>query len=195
MTTPRPLVVMALPSESEGLIEDLGLEVIYTGLGKVNAAHGLTRALYTAQARGVVYPYVLNLGSAGSHDFPRGALVEADRFVQRDMDVTGLGFALGATPFENMPAMLEATRRFAHLPRAICGTGDSFLQAPSPVACGLVDMEAYAYAKVCTLEGVAFACVKYVTDGANDGSHTDWQKHLVDAPHAFAALLKDHLQA
>jgi adenosylhomocysteine nucleosidase len=193
MTTPRPLVVMALPSESEGLIEELGLEVIYTGLGKVNASHGLTRALYAAKARGAIYPYVLNIGSAGSHDFPRGALVEADRFVQRDMDVTGLGFALGATPFESVPAMLETKRRFAHLPSAICGTGDSFLQGPPPLACGLVDMEAYAYAKVCALEGVAFACVKYVTDGADDGSHTDWQKHLVDAPHAFAALLRDYL--
>ena len=122
-----PLVVMALASESEGLIEKLGLEVIYTGLGKVNAAHGLTRALYAAKARGAAYPYVLNIGSAGSHDFPRGALVEADRFVQRDMDVTGLGFSLGVTPFESAPAMLETKRRFAHLPSAICGTGDSFL--------------------------------------------------------------------
>ena len=190
-----PLVVMALASESEGLIEKLGLEVIYTGLGKVNAAHGLTRALYAAKARGAAYPYVLNIGSAGSHDFPRGALVEADRFVQRDMDVTGLGFSLGVTPFESAPAMLETKRRFAHLPSAICGTGDSFLQGPSPLACGLADMEAYAYAKVCALEGVAFACVKYVTDGADDGSHNDWQKHLVDAPHAFAALLKNYLQA
>lgn len=189
----RPLVVMALPNESEGLIEALGLEVIYTGLGKINAAHGLTRAIYAARALEAPIPYVLNLGSAGSHDFPRGALVEADRFVQRDMDLTGLGFALGATPFESVPAMLETKRRFAHLPSAICATGDSFLQGPSPIACGLVDMEAHAYAKVCALEGVAFACVKYVTDGADDASHTDWQERVTDAPHAFATLLQNYL--
>lgn len=186
---------MALPSESGGLIEAAGFPVIYTGLGKVNAAYGLTRALSGAKARGDTYPYVLNLGSAGSHEFARGALVEADRFVQRDMDVTGLGFALGATPFEAMPATLETPRRFPHLPRATCGTGDSFLQAPSPIPCGLVDMEAYAYAKVCALEGVAFACVKYVTDGADDASCQDWQKHVIDAPHAFATLLKDYCSA
>ncbi len=188
----RPLIVMALPGESEGLVEAAGFTVAYTGLGKVNAAHGLTKALTDARKRGEDYPYVLNLGSAGSHEFARGALVEADRFVQRDMDVTGLGFPLGATPFEGMPATLETARRFPHLPRATCGTGDSFLQGPSPIPCGLVDMEAYAYAKVCALEGVKFACVKYVTDGADDSSHQDWQKHVTDAPHAFAALLRDY---
>lgn len=192
MSAARPLIVMALPSESAGLIEGLGFEVIYTGLGKVNAAHGLTKALCEARARGIAFPYVLNLGSAGSHDFPRGALVEADRFVQRDMDVTGLGFALGVTPFETAPPTLQVARRFQHLPGAICGTGDSFLQGPSPIPCGLVDMEAYAYAKICALENIAFACVKYVTDGADGASHGDWQKHLMDAPHAFAALLGDY---
>jgi hypothetical protein len=36
------------------------------------------------------------------------------------------------------------------------------------------------------------ACVKYVTDTADDSSHDDWQKHVTDAPHAFAALLRDY---
>lgn len=189
MSAPRPLVVMALPAESEGRIEALGFSVAYTGLGKVNAAHGLMRAL----ARGS-YASVLNLGSAGSHDFARGALVEADRFVQRDMDVRGLGFELGVTPFEDTPAALSIPRRFPHLPSAVCATGDSFLQGPSPIACGLVDMEAYALAKVCSLEGVAFACVKYVTDGADHASTSDWTKHVMDAPHAFEALLREHVR-
>lgn len=195
MAARRPLIVMALPSESEGLIEALGFDVIYSGLGKVNAAHGLTRALVAAKARGAAPSLVLNLGSAGSHAFPRGALVEATRFVQRDMDVTGLGFEFGATPFEDIPPALTTTRRLPHLPETTCGTGDSFLQGPSPIPCEVVDMEAYAFAKVCALEGVAFACVKYVTDGADDTSHTDWQTHLTDAPHAFAALLKDHFSS
>lgn len=192
MPEQRPLIVMALPSESAGLIEALGFAVVHTGLGKVNAAYGLTRALFAAKARGKNYSFVLNLGSAGSHAFPRGSLIEATRFVQRDMDVTGLGFPLGATPFEDTPSPLEVARRLPHLPDATCGTGDSFLQSPSPIPCDVVDMEAYAYAKVCAFEGVAFSCVKYITDGADDAAHADWHTHLTDAPHAFEALLKDH---
>jgi adenosylhomocysteine nucleosidase len=183
----RPLIVMALPSESGGLIEARGFNVVYTGLGKVNAAHGLTRALHQARAEPI--SYVLNLGSVGSQKHPRGALVEVDRFVQRDMDVMGLGFPLGHTPFEAAPATLTIAPRFAHLPTAVCGTGDSFLQGPSPLECCVVDMEAYALAKVCHLESVPFACVKYVTDGADDAAAGDWQTNIADAPHAFATLL------
>lgn len=188
----RPLIVMALPSESEGHIEALGFPVVYTGLGKVNAAHGLMRALYLAGGRQEPISYVLNLGSAGSHKHKRGALVEADRFIQRDMDVVGLGFPLGATPFEETPAMLSVSARFAELPKAVCGTGDSFLQGPSPIECCVVDMEAYALAKVCLFENLPFACVKYVTDGADDAAAGDWSTHITDAPHAFAALLASH---
>ncbi len=186
----RPLIMMALPSESEGLIEPLGFEIVYTGIGKVNAAYALTKALL----RRPDCSHVLNLGTAGSHTFARGALVEADRFAQRDMDVAGLGFAPGVTPFEQTPQILSVTPRFAHLPRGLCATGDSFLQGPSPIACDLADMEAYALAKVCALEGVAFTCVKYVTDGADAAARADWSTHLADAPHAFAALLQDHLK-
>lgn len=185
----RPLIVMALPSESAGLIESLGFEIVYTGIGKVNAAYALTKALMQRPD----CSYVLNLGSAGSRTFARGALVEADRFAQRDMDVTGLGFALGVTPFETETPILSVAPRFAHLPRGLCATGDSFLQGPSPIACDLADMEAYALAKVCALEGVSFTCVKYVTDGADAAAPADWNKHLTDAPHAFAALLRQHI--
>src|ERR1700683_3092707 len=101
---------MALEREGQGKLEDLGFEVVYCGLGKVNAAHRLTRRLVEASLQGHSFPYVLNLGSAGSHSFPTGSLVAADRFVQRDMDVTGLGFALGETPFEPDPPMISFPR-------------------------------------------------------------------------------------
>src|SRR5262249_19721476 len=91
----HPLVVMALESEGQGRLEKLGCEVLYTGVGKVNAAYALTRRLHSA--RGCPVSTVLNLGSAGSPTFWTGTLVAADRFVQRDMDMTGLGFAHGVT--------------------------------------------------------------------------------------------------
>jgi adenosylhomocysteine nucleosidase len=182
---------MALESEGQGRLEQLGCEVLYTGLGKVNAAYALTRWLRSA--RGDTVSCVINLGSAGSQTFWTGTLVAADRFVQRDMDMTGLGFAQGVTPFENVPSMLNVPRRFPHLPHGICGSGDTFLQGPPPIACDIVDMEAYALAKVCQAESVAFACVKYITDGANHAAHTDWQANLAHAAEAFEELLDEVL--
>jgi adenosylhomocysteine nucleosidase len=187
----HPLVVLALESESQGRLEKLGCEVLYTGLGKVNAAHGLTRRLHRVPPR--TFAYVLNLGSAGSGTFPTGSLVAADRFVQRDMDMTPVGFAYGETPYEDIPAMLSVPRRFPHLPHGICGSGDTFLQGPPPIACDIVDMEAYALAKVCYAESVPFACVKYITDGADHNAHADWQENLVEAARIFETLLKGDL--
>jgi adenosylhomocysteine nucleosidase len=185
----KPLVVMALKEEDQGKIERCGFEVLYCGIGKVNAAYRLARRLVEASLQGRPFPYVLNIGSAGSRTFATGSLVAADRFVQRDMDVTGLGFAWGETPFETDPAMITVPQRFTHLPHGVCGSGDSFLQAPPPIPCDIIDMEAYALAKVCLREAIPFACVKYITDGADDSASGDWQTNLTHAAEAFESLL------
>lgn len=180
-----PLVVMALPIESQGLFADLGVEVLYTGLGKVNAAYRLTRALAEHRARQGELPRVVNFGTAGSPSLPAGSIVACHRFVQRDMDVSGLGFALGTTPFEDVPAVLEFARLFPSLPAGVCGTGDRFETGRPVVECDVIDMEAYALAKVCHLEGVQFGAVKFVTDGADGDAGVDWQANLPRAARAF----------
>lgn len=120
---------MALESEGQGKLESLGFEVLYCGIGKVNATYHLTKRLAKNPDS---ITQVINLGSAGSHTFPTGKLVAADRFVQRDMDLTGLSFEHGTTPFEDIPPMLQFSRSFDHLEHGICGTGDSFLQGTPP---------------------------------------------------------------
>jgi len=184
----KPLIVMALESEGQGKLEELGHEVLYCGVGKVNAAYHLTRRLATDSARDR-FSHVLNLGSAGSPSFNRGGLVAADRFVQRDMDVTALGFAHGETPFENHPTVITFPKVFERLPHGVCGSGDSFLQTASPIPADIFDMEAYALAKVCLHEQIPFACVKYITDGADGAASTDWENNLKDAAQAFLKLL------
>jgi adenosylhomocysteine nucleosidase len=180
----KPLIVMALESEGQGLLESLGFDVLYCGVGKVNATYHLTRALHRSP-----YERVLNLGSAGSPTFSTGILVEAHHFVQRDMDASGLGFALGETPFDTTPLTLSTSRYYPHLPAGICGSGDSFLQGTSPVACDIIDMEAFALAKVCHHENISFSSVKYITDGADGTAHLDWNENLKHAARAFVGLL------
>ncbi len=183
----KPLVVIALESEGQGRLEALGLEVVYCGVGKVNAAYALTRRLFREAGH---VSHVFNFGSAGSPVFKTGSLIEADRFVQRDMDVTGLGFELGHTPFENDPPVISFPRRFAHLENGVCGSGDSFLQVPSPIPIDVIDMEAYALAKICMREGLPFTAVKYITDGADHNASNDWQENLKLAAEAFVELSK-----
>ena len=181
---------MALPAESDGVFEAAGIAVLYCGVGKVNAAIALTRDLGRYEHAGKPFPLVVNFGTAGSRKHLTGALVACHEFLQRDMDVRGLGFALGVTPFDAAPPMLTFEPAFTHLPPAICGSGDSFATADTDAGCSVVDMEAYALAKVCLLEGAQFACAKYVSDGADSRAASDWQNNVHKAAGDFLSLYR-----
>ncbi len=192
---PNVLVVMAVPAESGGVFEAAGVPVLYCGVGKINAAVALTRELrrYVHHARPL--PLVLNVGTAGSPAYATGSLLECHEFTQRDMDVSGLGFALGVTPFDEVPPRLSFERRFPRLTAAVCGSGDSFVTSHSSADWAVVDMEAYALAKVCWIEKAPFACVKYVTDGADHAAAHHWQSNVHKAAEEFLSLYRSVRQA
>jgi adenosylhomocysteine nucleosidase len=185
---PAIVVAMALPAESAGRFEKHGIEVLYIGVGKVNAAISITRRLARFRSEGRGPPLVVNFGTAGGIGIPPRTLVACRRFVDRDMDVSPLGFALGETPLDELPAMLEFPSCFPDLPEAICGTGDSFATRAQQVACDVVDMEAYALAKACRIEGAGFACAKYVSDGADENAAEHWRENVAGAADAFVEL-------
>jgi adenosylhomocysteine nucleosidase len=187
---PRTLVVMALRAESSGVFEAAGVPVLYCGVGKVNAAMALAKELSRYAQGGRDMPLVVNFGSAGSRCFAAGTLVACREFLQRDMDVSGLGFALGVTPYDEAPPSLLFDPVFTHLPSAVCGSGDSFATAEIDVDCAVIDMEAYALAKVCWQEDARFACVKYVTDGADPAAADDWRRNVHLAAGAFLQLFR-----
>jgi adenosylhomocysteine nucleosidase len=187
---PGTLLVIALRAESAGVFEAAGEPVLYCGVGKVNAAIALTRELTRYALRAQDPPLVVNFGSAGSRVVAAGTLVGCHEFIQRDMDVRGLGYAVGVTPYDAAPSRLIFDPVFTHLTAAVCGSGDSFATAGVDVDCAVVDMEAYALAKVCWHEKARFACAKYVTDGADHTAATDWQRNVHKAAEEFLSLYR-----
>jgi adenosylhomocysteine nucleosidase len=179
---------MALPQESRGLLERAGAEVLYTGVGKVNAAAGLARRLAELRCAGTPASRVVNLGTAGSRSVRAHTLVACNRFAQRDMDVSGLGFERGVTPFDPAPPLLEFAPLFTSLPQLTCSTADSFATHLHEVDGDVVDMEAFALARVCVTERTPFACAKHVTDGADSDSALHWEAALDAAAQSFAHL-------
>ena len=184
------IVAMALPAEGAGRFEKAGVEVLYTGVGKVNAAISLTRRLEAHRHAGGAPAIVVNFGTAGSARIAARTLVACRRFVDRDMDVAALGFAPGETPFDPLPPTLEFPAFFADLPEAVCGSGDSFATMDHGPACDVVDMEAYALAKACRTAGAAFACAKYVSDGADEHAARHWKENVAGAADRFLALYR-----
>jgi len=190
MESSKLLIVMALPQESRGLLEAAGAHLLYTGVGKVNAAAALARRLAEMRCTGAEQPMVVNMGTAGSRSVAAHTLVAANRFAQRDMDVSGLGFDPGVTPFDVTPPIIEFPAVFAQLPQVLCSTADSFATHRHEVTGDVVDMEAFALARVCVAENARFACTKYITDGADSDSATHWEAALDNAARAFLSLYK-----
>ena len=178
------LIVCALPQETQGQLEDY--EVLYTGVGKVNATFTLTRKLGKLGSH-IPYSLVINYGTAGSRKYKQGELVDCTKFVQRDMDVTGLGFLRGETPFEDDPPLtIKSTSEFNPINRnALCGSGDNFVEDKTNYYGEVVDMEAYALAKVCYKRQVPFISFKYITDGADEQAHEDWEANLAQGIEEF----------
>ena len=180
----KTLIVCALEVETQGQLEDY--DVLYTGVGKVNATLALTRK-FGKYGSYIPYDMVINYGTAGSRKIKKKTLVDCTKFIQRDMDVTGLGFMRGETPFEdNPPITIKSTNEFNPIGRkATCGSGDNFVEDRTQYYGEVVDMEAYALAKVCYHYDTPFISFKYITDGADEQAHEDWEVNLSDGIKVF----------
>tara|TARA_B100000424_G_scaffold130815_1_gene99183 strand:- start:754 stop:1362 length:609 start_codon:yes stop_codon:yes gene_type:complete len=171
------LLVCALEVETQGQLNDY--DVLYTGVGKVNATLKLTQK-FGKYGSYIPYDLVINYGTAGSRKYKKGELVDCTKFIQRDMDVTGLGFQRGETPFEKQPPLvIETESLFNPIGKnATCGSGDSFVEDRSQYYGEVVDMEAYALSKVCYHYQIPFISFKYISDGADDNANDDWDENV-----------------
>ena len=193
------LIVSALEVETQNQLEDWKPHnLLYTGVGKVNATYNLTKRLQVDRSMNydARINLVINYGTAGSRKVKKKTLVDCTNFVQRDMDVTGLGFMRGETPFEKEPPLiLETKSDFNPIGRnATCGTGDCFVEDKSQYYGEVVDMEAYALAKVCYNYDIPFISFKYITDGADEQAHEDWEANLADGIVEFKKKVLDKLE-
>jgi len=176
------LFVFALPSEAAGEFDEFNKIIV--GIGKVNAAYELTKAILYNKPK-----LIINLGSAGSNTFKKGQVVCCTKFIQRDMDVRGLGFQNYETPLSDIPIILNCGIKIKDMEEGICGTGDSFEMNHSCMEYNVIDMESYALALVAWRERIPFLCLKYISDGADGAAAEDWPVQVHNAAVAFKKIL------
>jgi len=176
------LFVFALESEAGKVFDEKNK--LITGIGKVNAAIELTKEIHIRKPK-----LIVNLGSAGSQNFSKGEVVCCTKFIQRDMDVRGLGFHLYETPLSGIPPVLEYGLKMNNLKEGICGSGDSFEMNHAETAYNIVDMEAYPLALIAKKENIPFLCLKYISDDAGSDAADDWSVQVHLAAEAFKTIL------
>ena len=189
------LIVCAFERETVGQLDDW--DVLYTGVGKVNATLKLTQRLQVNRSLPPMPKLLINYGTPGSRELPIGELVDCTKFTQRDMNVTSLGFMQGQTPFENLiPTVLDYDHvEFNPIGEKLrCGTGDNFVDNNIDSYSDVFDMEAYALAKVCHHYDIPFISFKYITDNADEHSAGDWVDNCSDGVREFKEKVLDLIE-
>ena len=126
----KKVFIVAVADEVDIQGEILGIPVMFSGVGKVNAAMTATMAFSLG------YNEVINIGSCGSLKLPVGEIVKVGQVFQ-DLDATPLD-EYGAIPFEpnSKQVILDATSPYT------CFTTDYFYDnsqlskySPPPTSC------------------------------------------------------------
>jgi adenosylhomocysteine nucleosidase len=173
---------VAIPSELPRDLCPEGVDLIYTGVGKVNAAISATQNLMHLNPRNTI---VLNYGSAGSAVHPVHSILKCKRFQQADMDARPLMEHKGHTPFDDLlyPHVEKDILVFDE-EGVLCTTQDTFQQIPEYE---VNDMEAYGIAKVCRILGMDFTSYKFISDS---GDANDWEDNHHLGTEGFLEILK-----
>lgn len=157
-------------------------EIIYTGVGKVNAAMSVTGVLANAP-----HAAFINYGTAGTLvPAHAGKLLDVGTIYQRDMDARPQA-DLGTTPFET--GTLNSEIVVGNSPITL-STGDNFVKSMPELMTDLVDMEAYALAKACKRYKANFTCVKYASDFADENAAEHWAENVSKGAELFLEWLK-----
>lgn len=177
-------IFVALPDElPNSHLDEKKYKVIFTGFGKVNAAFHATRVAARADC-----DTIINYGSAGVlRKNLAGKLSLVDIVRQRDMDARPIS-DLGITPFDPVP--LAGDIKLTRNEEIVLSTGDNFVTKKPELESDLVDMEAYAIAKVAISYSRQIKVLKYGSDFADEDAMENWSKNCSDGQELFLDWLR-----
>ena len=169
-------VVLFVADQDEISPAEVPFPVVFTGMGKMRMFSGLVKWHETLPEES--NPVVLNIGSAGSAQYPIGTIVNCTRIFNGGCELVYDCIELpgdGASVFSGDYFM--STQTFS--PEQVKELSQQY---------DLFDMEAYAVARFCKMYDIPFYCLKAVSDNL-DGSLKDWRSILADIRARFTELL------
>ena len=174
------MFVMAVDAEYGPHLKNR-IKPLMTGVGPVEAAAVLSRALTRLEAESRLPDLVVSLGSAGSRCLEQTEVYQVSSVAYRDMDASPLGFDKGRTPFLDHPAIIPLPLRIPQIPEASLSTGGNIVSgsAYDLVAADMVDMETFAVMRCCQLFGLPLIGLRGISDGKAELKHVDnWTEYL-----------------
>lgn len=184
------LFVMAAEAEYGPFLRSR-FEPLMTGVGPIEAAVVLTRALTQLDLAGDLPQLVVSLGSAGSPSLEQTEVYQVTSVSYRDMDASALGFEKGRTPFLDLPATIDLPLRIPGLAEASLSTGGNVVSgaAYAGIAADMVDMETFAVLRACQAFQLPLIGLRGISDGVEELQHiSGWTEylHVVDRKLSYA---------
>ena len=191
-----------------GIIEEAECVLVECGEGKVNAARTTQIMIDNFKIDKLV-----NVGSAGAinEDLNVKDVVIADKLVQYDFDISGLGYEKGEicnigkyiycdkTLVEECKQAIENIENDSY--KVVIGTiatADSFCDKPEIAKmvrkefnAECVEMEGAAVAQVCYLDKIPFLVIRGISDTPNGNNKIDFRKYLEIASKQSAKILQN----
>lgn len=191
-----------------GKIEEAECVLVECGEGKVNAARTTQVMIDNFKIDKLV-----NVGSAGAinEDLNVKDVVIADKLVQYDFDISGLGYEKGEicnigkyiycdkTLVEECQEAIENIENESY--KVVIGTiatADSFCDKPEIAKmvrkefnAECVEMEGAAVAQVCYLDKIPFLVIRGISDTPNGNNKIDFRKYLEIASKQSAKILQN----
>ena len=191
-------IVIAMKEESQSLGEfNKGINVldsknilIITGIGKVNAAIEMTKAIMNYQISEVI-----NIGFAGSikeHHVYDAVLV--NRAIQHDVDLTAFGYEKYQLPempteYRSDEQLLKKMSNLFSFKHDLLYSGDRFITRINHED-GLYDMEGAALYQVCYISEVPIISIKIVSDIIGDSSNDFGSFNIIKGSRIISDILK-----
>ena len=191
-----------------GKIEEAECVLVECGEGKVNAARTTQIMIDNFKIDKLV-----NVGSAGAinEDLNVKDVVIADKLVQYDFDISGLGYEKGEicnigkyiycdkTLVEECKKAIENIENESYkVAIGTIATADSFCDKPEIAKmvrkefnAECVEMEGAAVAQVCYLDKIPFLVIRGISDTPNGNNKIDFRKYLEIASKQSAKILQN----
>ena len=180
------IVIAALESEIKAHSLPDHIPIVYSGIGKINAAIATFQAIQRYQPQ-----LIINFGTVGKINPTLSGLVTINKVIQRDISAEPLA-PRGIVPLSSKPN--EFTANTAGY---VCGTGDSFVTQHDPwlteQGVDVVDMELFAIAAISFEHNINWVSYKYISDAANEDSAHEWSSKVHHGEDLFLEQLKHHL--
>lgn len=166
----KTLVLVALPAEvGRKNLSTLYVDVVFTGIGKLNAYQKTREAL-----RSSYYEHVVNVGTVGSAKHPIGTILRPTVIRQGDYFITEEDPEEIVVGHGERKEVLLTQDNFVSFDKNIDGT----LIIPEELQdIDCFDMEGFAIARAAQFMKKNVSFIKIVSDNL-DGTMADWEKRL-----------------